>query len=169
MKTVGSAAGATPTSMSSRARNFPGCSMTCSTRAAPAARSSCAISRTMIPRRTIVQVAAEKRSNCSARSCAKYSNQVLTVFCLPRECTRVRDIFYDYLGSTGIVELKEDFASGERAERFLKMLAKDVGVRTDKKLFAKLEDDKGYLVAQSAQFVRGMVQQQAQNSHLSAV
>ena len=75
----------------------------------------------------------------------KYSNQVLTVFCLPRECTTVRDIFYDYLGSTGIVELKEDFASGERAERFLKMLAKDIGVRTDKKLFAKLEDDKGYL------------------------
>ena len=75
----------------------------------------------------------------------KYANRVLTVFCLPRECAKAKDIFYEHLGSTGIIELKEEFVSGERAERFLKMLAKDAGVRTDKKLFAKLEDDKGYL------------------------
>ena len=75
----------------------------------------------------------------------KYANQVLTVFCLPRECTKSKDIFYECLGSVGIIELKEEFVSGERAERFLKLLAKDLGVRTDKKLFAKLEEDKGYL------------------------
>lgn len=75
----------------------------------------------------------------------KYANQVLTVFCLPRECTKIKDIFYEYLGSVGIIELKEEFVSGERAERFLKMLAEDADVRTDKKLFAKLEADKGYL------------------------
>ncbi len=75
----------------------------------------------------------------------KYRNQVLTVFCLPRECTLSKDIFYENLGSTCIVELKEEFVSGERAERFLKLLAKENGVRTDKKLFAKLEEDKGYL------------------------
>ena len=75
----------------------------------------------------------------------KYSNQVLTVICLPRECTNAKDIFYEYLGSTGIVELKEEFVSGERAEEFLKMVAKDNGIRVDKKLFARLEEDKGYL------------------------
>ncbi len=75
----------------------------------------------------------------------KYRNQVLTVFCLPRECTRSRDIFYEYLGNTGIVEPKEEFVSGERAERFLRMLAKENGVRADRKLFAKLEEDRGYL------------------------
>lgn len=75
----------------------------------------------------------------------KYCNQVLTVFCLPRECTASRDIFYENLGNTSIVELKEEFVHGERAENFLKMLARDNGVRTDKKLFAKLEDEKGYL------------------------
>lgn len=75
----------------------------------------------------------------------KYRNQVLTVFCLPRECTKSKDIFYENLGSTSIVELKEEFVSGDRAEHFLKMLAKDNGIRTDKKLFAKLEEDKGYL------------------------
>ena len=75
----------------------------------------------------------------------KYSNRVLTVFCLPRECTRSKDIFYENLGNTSIVELKEDFVYGEQAAGFLKMLAKDTGVRTDKNLFAKLEEEKGYL------------------------
>ena len=75
----------------------------------------------------------------------KYRNQVLTVFCLPRECTKSKDIFYENLGNTSIVELKEEFVSGERAERFLKMLAKDNGIRTDKKLFSKIEENKGYL------------------------
>ena len=75
----------------------------------------------------------------------KYCNQVLTVFCLPRECTTSRDIFYENLGNTSIVELKEEFVYGERAENFLKMLARDNGVRTDKKLFAELEEEKGYL------------------------
>ena len=76
----------------------------------------------------------------------KYRNQVLTVFCLPRECTESKDIFYENLGNVSIVELKEEFVSGEQAEEFLKILAKSNGIRTDKKLFAKLEDDKGYLV-----------------------
>ena len=75
----------------------------------------------------------------------KYCNQVLTVFCLPRECTRSKDIFYENLGNISIVELKEEFVSGERAKDFLKLLAKESGIRTDKKLFEKLESEKGYL------------------------
>lgn len=75
----------------------------------------------------------------------KYCNQVLTVFCLPRECTRSKDIFYENLGNTSIVELKEEFVSGERAKDFLKLLAKESGIRTDRKLFEKLETEKGYL------------------------
>lgn len=55
----------------------------------------------------------------------KYRNQVLTVFCLPRECTASKDIFYENLGNTSIVELKEEFVSGECAKAFLKGLAKD--------------------------------------------
>ena len=75
----------------------------------------------------------------------KYRNQVLTVFCLPRECTASKDIFYENLGNTSIVELKEQFVSGECAKAFLKGLAKDRKIRTDKKLFERLEDGKGYL------------------------
>ena len=75
----------------------------------------------------------------------KYRNQVITVFCLPRECTASKDIFYENLGNTSIVELKEQFVSGECAKAFLKGLAKDRKIRTDKKLFERLEDEKGYL------------------------
>lgn len=75
----------------------------------------------------------------------KYRNQVLTILCLPRECTKSKDLFYENLFNTSFVELKEEFVSGERAERFLKMLAKDNGIRADKKLFSALEEDAGYL------------------------
>ncbi len=75
----------------------------------------------------------------------KYRNLVLTVFCLPRECTKSKEMFCEKLGNISFIELKEDFVSGERAERFLKMLAKDNGIRPDKKLFSALENEKGYL------------------------
>ena len=75
----------------------------------------------------------------------KYRNQVLTIFALPRECTILKDIFYENLGSTSFVELKEDFMSGDTAVNFLKGLAGNHGVRCDKKLFSMLEENKNYL------------------------
>ena len=75
----------------------------------------------------------------------KYCNQVLTVLCLPRECTNSKELFYENLGTISIIELKEEFVYGERAEKFLRVLARNSGIRTDKKLFSMLEEDKGYL------------------------
>lgn len=75
----------------------------------------------------------------------KYRSQVLTVFCLPRECTKLKDEFDGNLGTTSFVELREDFVDGERERQFLLALASENGVRTDKKLFAKLDPDRGYL------------------------
>lgn len=75
----------------------------------------------------------------------RYRNQVLTVICLPRECKKAKSLFYENLGTMTFVEIQEDFVDGEQAGSFLKMLAKENHVRTDKKLFAKLEEDKGYL------------------------
>ena len=82
----------------------------------------------------------------------KYRNQVLTVFCLPRECTRSKSIFYENLGNTSFVEIKEELASGKRATDFLKMLAKDNGIGTDKSLLDKIEDDKQYLAPDLHEF-----------------
>ena len=75
----------------------------------------------------------------------RYRNQVLTVICLPRECKKAKSLFYENLGTMTFVEIQEDFVDGEQSASFLKMLAKENHVRTDKKLFAKLEEDKGYL------------------------
>ncbi|NLL90996.1 MAG: AAA family ATPase [Ruminococcaceae bacterium] len=75
----------------------------------------------------------------------RYRHQVLTVFCLPRECTKSKEIFYENLGNSSFVELKEEFVYGEDAKDFLKVLAKDKGMRVNKKLFEKLEEEKGYL------------------------
>lgn len=49
----------------------------------------------------------------------KYCNRVLTIFCLPRECTTSKSMFYENLGNTSFVELKEDFVSNDRAACFL--------------------------------------------------
>ena len=67
----------------------------------------------------------------------KYRNKVLTIFCLPREFTKAKDMFYENLGMTSFVELKEEPAYGEQAENFLKMLAKDNRVRTEKDFFPR--------------------------------
>lgn len=75
----------------------------------------------------------------------RYRNQVLTIICLPRECKNAKSLFYENLGTMTFVEIQEDFVDGEQAGSFLKMLAKENKVRTDKALFAKLEADKGYL------------------------
>ena len=78
----------------------------------------------------------------------KYRNQVLTIFCFPRECTKSKDIFYEHLGTVSFVELIEEYAFGERAKVFLKMLAQESKIRVDKRLFSMLEVDKGYLASE---------------------
>lgn len=75
----------------------------------------------------------------------KYRNQVLTIFCLPRECAESKALFYEHLGTASFVELKEDFVSTERAAQFLERLAAEHGTDADQALFAKLEPEKGYL------------------------
>ena len=78
----------------------------------------------------------------------RYRNEVLTIFCLPRECSKSKDRFFENLGSISVVELKEDLVKSERAHDFLVALAKERHVRIDKKLFVKLEEDKTYLATE---------------------
>ncbi len=75
----------------------------------------------------------------------KYRHEVLTIICLPRECSGTKTVFYENLGTVSFVELKEDFVSGEKARAFLRMLAKDYNVKPDRKLYAMLSDDESYL------------------------
>lgn len=79
------------------------------------------------------------------RCIKKYRHQVLAILCLPRECTKLKEIFYENLGTTSFIELKEGFLEGKRAGDYLKLLARENHARTDKKLLAKLEENRGYL------------------------
>lgn len=78
----------------------------------------------------------------------RHRNRVLTVICLPRECKKAKAIFYENLGAMTFVELQEDFAGPEQSKAFLKMLAREQHIRTDKHLFSKLEDDKSFMASE---------------------
>jgi len=75
----------------------------------------------------------------------KYRNQVLTIICLPRECTHLKEMLYEELGNITFIEIKEDFAKNDMAKNYLKMLAKDNNVRADKKLLSAVKEDQGYI------------------------
>ena len=75
----------------------------------------------------------------------KYRNQVLTVFCLPRACERVKKLFFENLGSVSVVEIREDLAAVEKATGYLRMLCRERHIRPDKQLYKALETDKQYL------------------------
>lgn len=77
----------------------------------------------------------------------QHRNQVLTLLCLPRECNRAKAIFYENLGAMTFVEVREDYVNADQARNFLKMLAREQHIRTDKKLFAQLEEDQTYLAS----------------------
>ena len=82
------------------------------------------------------------------KAAKRYRNDVLTIFCLPRECTKAKIHFFENLGTISLVELKEDLVQSDRAMEYLKMLAKKKHIRADKKLFARLETDKMYLATE---------------------
>ena len=75
----------------------------------------------------------------------QYRNRVLTVFCLERECTTAKSIFYEELGTVSLVELSEELVSAERAIAHLRMLAEESGVCADDELLGRIESEKGYL------------------------
>ncbi len=85
----------------------------------------------------------------------KYRNSVLSVFCLPRTCEKEKGVLYENLGNMGIIELKEDLLAGERAEAFLKRLAKENGVRSDGRLLRLTAPDKTYLPSELRELFDG--------------
>ena len=78
----------------------------------------------------------------------RYRNRVLTILCLPRECKKVKALFYENLGTLAFLEIKEDFIQGEQATAFLCDLAKEHHVRHDRKLLAAADSDKVYLATE---------------------
>lgn len=75
----------------------------------------------------------------------KYCNDVLTILCLPREATRLKNLLREDLGSLTLVEFQEELLRDEAAKEYLKQLAKGNKLRADKQLYADLEPGKSYL------------------------
>ncbi len=75
----------------------------------------------------------------------KYSDKVQFVLCLPRECTRAKDMFFANLGSLSFIEIEEDLATGDRAKEYLDNMVSHSKLRADKKLYGRLKEDYGYL------------------------
>lgn len=78
----------------------------------------------------------------------KYADKVQIILCLPRECTKAKDIFFANLGSLSFIEIKESLASGDRAKEYLNNMVKVSGLRTDKKLYSQLKEEHGYLASE---------------------
>lgn len=75
----------------------------------------------------------------------KYSDKVQFVLCLPRECTRAKDMLLANLGSLSFIEIEESLATGDRAKEYLDYLVSNSNLRADKKLYKHLKKDYGYL------------------------
>ena len=75
----------------------------------------------------------------------KYRNAVLSIFCLPLECTWQKEHILEKTGNTSFVELKDKAVSGKNAIDHLKLLAKERGLRGDKRLFEKITEPNVYM------------------------
>lgn len=75
----------------------------------------------------------------------KYKNDVLTIFCLPAECTKVKQTFLENLNCTALIELYEDVVYKKKSRRYLQQLAEKNRIDTDTGLFVEIESSqKGF-------------------------
>lgn len=78
----------------------------------------------------------------------KYKNSVLTVFGICRTSKKAKEPVYENLGNTCIVEFDEEIIFGDKAKDYLKTLAKNAGVKGNKKLYNCVKNaDKGHLAS----------------------
>ena len=78
----------------------------------------------------------------------RYRNKVLTVFCFPRNCKKIKDRFYEHLGTMAFVELKEEPVDAVSAKALLKDIARQNHIRTDKNLGAEIKEDCTYVTSE---------------------
>ena len=65
----------------------------------------------------------------------RHRNKVLTIFCLPVEAEKACSVLLSNLNNIALIELREDVVNSEKANEYLKVLAKNYKIRTDKNLF----------------------------------
>lgn len=85
---------------------------------------------------------------CVTKLAKKYSKDVLTVFCLPAACERIREKIYSNFGNLCFVQLCESTGGPEESREYLSYLARENNVEPDESLFAKIREEKQYNIAE---------------------
>jgi len=75
----------------------------------------------------------------------KHRNRLLTIICMPRDCEKMANLFYENAGALSIVTIREQAAFDENAKLYLKKLSKQSGVTANSALYKTIEPGKGYL------------------------
>ena len=78
------------------------------------------------------------------RTMVKYRKQVLTVFCLPRACEKIKKSLIEELGPIGMVSIREELLDTQKAEDYLKTLCRENHIRSDKQLHTKVNNETVY-------------------------
>ena len=75
----------------------------------------------------------------------RYRHSVLTAFCLPRVCERVKKVFFENLPAVTVVELTEDLLGAGAARAYLQRIAAERGVAPDRQLYSQISRGGSYL------------------------
>ncbi len=78
----------------------------------------------------------------------RHCSNVLTIICLPRECTLLKRMIYENTGNCTFVEIREELAVDDAAVGYLKQRAREYKIRVDKNLLSVIEKGHGYLVTE---------------------
>lgn len=82
----------------------------------------------------------------------RHCRDVLTIICLPKEGTRLKQNIFENVGNCSFVEIKEEFATYDEAIEYLKNSAAELHIRTDKALFSGIEKGQLYQIKELKQF-----------------
>ena len=75
------------------------------------------------------------------------ANDVLTIMWLPKKSESTKNTLYSELGYINLVEIGSGVVNSDDSQTYLELIAKENGVRTDKKLFKSIEPGKYYLAS----------------------
>ncbi len=80
------------------------------------------------------------------RAMQAHKDRVLTIFCLPRSRSRIKETFWHHLGNCTLVELNEEVVFENRAKAYLRERAKALGLAPDRRLYRAVNgSQKGFL------------------------
>ena len=82
-----------------------------------------------------------------AQSAINYKKDVLTIICLPTECTKAKNQFCENLANMTFVDLRTDVVFKDEARNYLAAKAKECNIKADRQLYAAINSEEGMHMA----------------------